>query len=264
MRKEALRGSGFLTAALGVVVLALAGLPLSAQPEVVSAYEGEPMPDVLFTNWREDYPYFIAARRMLEPDGKLATQLLPETYPEGLVGRLQPKADGGCAGFGPILPESAAAADFEQALDQADLVLTATVTGIEPGFTGGGVEAGTLLRIAPDRVFKGPADRTWTHYLFFAVGRFQLGDVEVCARDFGQFAELPAVGDQVLLMIRLHAANTGEFLYHDGRDGLVTLKQGGTVSFPKAFRDSDRELARLSSPELLARVATLTAPGVKP
>jgi hypothetical protein len=249
---------------LGVVALTLAGLPLSAQPEVVSAYEGEPMPDVLFTNWREDYPYFIAARRMLEPDGKLAAQLLPETYEEGLEGRLQPKADGGCAGFGPILPESAAAADFEQALDQADWVLTATVTGTEPGFAAGATRAGTLLRIVPDRVFKGPMDRTWTHYLFFAVGRFQFGDVEVCAGDFGQFAELPAVGDQVLLMIWLHAANTGEFLYHDGRDGLITLKRDGTVSLPKVFRDSEGELARLSASELLARVTTLTASGVKP
>lgn len=140
--------------------------------------------------------------------------------------------------------------DLKTALAHADHVLIVRVTETLPGLMSSQIP-GTLLRIETTRLLHGfePA----ADLVFFPVGTFEIGDFTIC-KTHANYAKLPEVGEQMLLVLNDHWLNDSGILFLYGSTGAVTLTRSGHASLPKAYERDDKQLDALGMENFLEAV----------
>ena len=207
---------------------------------------GDEMPRVAYYPDLPNFkPHWVASDAALTSEGRLDTAVFEDAAVEHLKRWLGGTERGEeCLQIENKIPESPVPGK-ETLADQtraSDWIFFAEVTGRIPGFRS--VRPGTLLRIEPTQVLKGPVDRNFPHYVFLPVGEVPLGKRRLCVEDV-RFPELPELGEQVLLYLPLNAFTEGEFLFGD--DGMmVTFPREQGASLPGRFRESSASLIGVS------------------
>jgi hypothetical protein len=150
-----------------------------------------------------------------------------------------------CIDYGEVydeIPNPPLRGTLERAFEGAQFVFRARVTASEGGFFGS--VPGTLLRLEPIEVFRRePTVHQAASYLvFLPVGRVELGFATICKRDH-RFPDLPVVGDETLVFVpKWSGASAGELLNLIDENGLLTLRQDGTVSLPAGYQKSSANM----------------------
>jgi hypothetical protein len=212
-----------------------------------SAISGE-IPRVLhIPNAGTPYPAWVAAERVLTPSGEIDPSLF-SLSDRLIIGQyLRMPAREGCIRLRHELQieeptaagPKAARQNLASTAKSAGWVLNATVTARAAGFSAS--LPGTLLEIVPEEILKGPRDRGGVHYIFFPVGTFSVGGIKICKTD-DDYADLPEVGEHVLLFIDLFWRNEDRFLWAGGDSGIISINKEGLVSLPKRYLATDPSL----------------------
>ncbi len=132
--------------------------------------------------------------------------------------------------------------DLQTAIKSSDVVLVASITARSPGFLHNDI-AGTLYRFNPIEVLRGQ-HQEGELYFFIPIGHFDLGRISIC-KSHPDYAEPPAVDEQVMLIYNDHWYNASGIVFTGGSTGVVTLKNSGHASLPRRFRKHS------NNPELL-------------
>lgn len=217
------------------------------------------IPDVLYEINEPDQPVFYRLEALQRPDGSLDTEKLSNPVRRHLESSQEPTAE--CLTILPPILDFHAGyrPSLEEALATSDWVFVAEVKASAKGFQGRGTP-GTLLRVVPNEILKGPSSYGPEH-VFMSVVEFRLGDHRFCVDD-PEYAPLPKAGDQVLLLVNAHQDNRGTILRTGAYTGIVTLPDDGEVGLPKRYRGSNPTLVGKSSAAFLAWVhRTLTEGG---
>lgn len=171
---------------------------------------------------------FVRADSVLRSTGEVDSSLFaPQDARTIGVYTTLPEKDG-CVRLGPVLrdyPNQRAFSSLEQATHESGMVLVATVTDQDGGFSG--QEGGTLLELKPQEVLKsGDGRKEATYFAFIPIGKFELGGRFYCATH-PQYPELPKIGDQVVVFVRDPASFASSFLaLYYGTDIVVLAKDG--------------------------------------
>lgn len=219
---------------IGVVGLCL-GLAVTA---MAAAAERGHIPKSIYADVRER-PVWVRADHALLPDGSFDPALFDQGERRVLQSLLELPWTDGCIRLGVTRPDETVAiagepapTDLESAVRAADWVVVATVTARATGFHGS--LPGTLLELQPEQVFKGPQGRSWAQHVFMPLGTVRVGGSALCKSDPHR-AELPEVGDQVLLLTDLSARDRLGILPTDAAS-ITVLRRDGSVSLPQLFR----------------------------
>ena len=222
--------------------------------------QAQEMPQVgYYPDLPNERPHWVAAEEALGEDGRWD----PTYFDEGVRSRLrrllsrEPRGSDGCIEKRNEIPGLRADAikNLELLSQREGWIFLAEVTGLTAGFQGG--EPGTLIRIEPRQILKGPSDRLYPHYVFFPVGTVPVGNKSLCVTDL-RYPELAKVGESMLLFVPMISANQGEFLF--GADSMaITFPDGGGASLPLRYRESDSDKSGTSVEELV----TFTAAAVR-
>ncbi len=143
--------------------------------------------------------------------------------------------------------------DLESAIAEAKSILQATVTGVTPGLWYG--HLGSLFRVELDEVLKDFASRQpmREHYVFVRAGEFRLQDRRVCLEGREYSEQLPAVGDQVLLLSDGWEPSH-PVLTTGGGSGFVGLTSDGHALVPQRYLRAESALTHFSADDVLARI----------
>jgi hypothetical protein len=246
------------TGALALLPLAASGLRASATPVKPAA-----MPEVLRTGVArpDEYPTWVDAKRLFTPAGKLDTRVLDPEAVRYIERALATPAKDGCIEAGAILIDRIVIngnyldrTSLDATFRSAGAVIRGRVTGVSTGFQGS--FPGTLIRFEPVADYKDDFKPQPVYYTFVPVGRVQIGDRVLCKTD-PNYAELPAVGDEVVLFEPKGYRGDERFLDSYDGAGVVTVKRDGTLALPRSFAASvsPRKLAK--SVDLFARLEEL-------
>lgn len=132
--------------------------------------------------------------------------------------------------------------DLASAIRNTEWVMLARVTARAGGFHRS--EPGTLLQVEPVEIFKGPKKRSGRSFVFMPLGRLKVGVTEIC-KTHPLYADLPKVGEEVLLFVDPDWRNQGELLDTGNlgagaETGIVTIHSDGKVSLPEVYRDAGK------------------------
>ena len=127
-----------------------------------------------------------------------------------------------------------------KAAQSSKVVLVGKVRDIGFGFRG--PTPGQLVEIAPEGFLAGKLPKQ-PYYFFIPVGRFTVGETEICKTDT-RWTQIPEIGDEVVLMLpRLTGTVeqpehiTGDnFLYLDQPESLIVIGRDGHAAAAKAER----------------------------
>lgn len=193
-----------------------------------------PMPRTLPSTLLAMPPIFVAADRVLLPDGSVDPSMFRPGEIENIRYELdlQP-SDGGCVDMmsSDQLPPNGGHPRLSEVIrDKENTVLT-EVTGRIYGYFG--FVPGTLLRVETREVLKGKANRE-TYFIHFPEGAFEVGDRRICRTTLG-FPSPPELGDRVLLLYyNIEAWAKTSFLNVRATD-VVVLPQSGPIRFSSFF-----------------------------
>lgn len=206
-----------------------------------------------------DFPDWVSAKRAVTPSGELdATVLSPSVraviarYLEGgptsgdcidVIASDDHMVRKGRPGY---------RTDLATAIRTSDWVFKARVLAREPGFQGS--TPGTLVQVLPETTFKGSSRPPTSAYFFVPVGEVPIGEQKICIRN-PDYAALPDVGDEVVLLIDLSWQKPGPFLRPGNETGLITLRKQGDISLPKPYRSEEKALHGKTSADFLRFVA---------
>lgn len=226
---------------------ALGTLPMGATrpgvPEVLRVSD----PDRTIPGW-------VAAEAAIDPKGAVTEQLFTPEIAASLQRQLSTPAVEGCIRIEESYQSIVNPPDLsrlENAVEEAELVLTATVTAQGYGFRGD--EPGQLLEIQPQWQAKGQIAKE-PHYVFFPVGTFTAGPYRICKSDH-RFAPPPEIGDEVLLFVAAPYSASDRLLDVWDGNSVVVIKADGKVSLPPRLGKSG--LGVSTKAELLQRVRVL-------
>lgn len=234
-------------------------IPLMAQGD-----PSDGMPELLFHEDKSsDYPFWVADHLILNEKSEVIDPSLIDDGIKIVIRRLleNPPEQGGCypaSGRMPN-PHTQGRETVGDTIRAVDWVFTAKVTGLQSGFYGS--SPGTLVRVEPDRVFKGPEGRRGPHYVFMPVGELTLGPYQYC-RTTVRSADLPGLDDELLLMVNLWPINEGEMLKGD-ESMIVTLYEDRRISVPGQFKKKDRKTMMLTKEAFLRKVEQYVAEKVQ-
>lgn len=140
-----------------------------------------------------------------------------------------------------------------EAAFSAESSLVGRVTGVSPGFRSTGF-AGTLVRIAPVKIFKTASLRAETVYYFFLPqGDFDFGSRRFCA-ERASWAKVPQIGDEVVLFLPFDGWSDPPFLEVLDDGGYVLLPAGDAPVFPARYSSqADSLRSRSALLELVER-----------
>jgi hypothetical protein len=210
------------------------------------------MPETLFASWMSvpgmtgaEYPTWVRADAALDAAGQPRAELFPRQSRERLSHYLALPPANGCIELLPLPDESAnppERGDLRTGVTTSQLVFLAEVTGKAAGFQR--AVPGTLLRLRPTEVFKsedGPA--LAEYFLFVPKGTVQAGAKTLCKQD-PSYAEVPSVGDEVLVFVQRDGIDTSEepYLRTYGDGGAMITLHGDTVSVPALYAPAAKSL----------------------
>ena len=206
----------------------------SAVAEPTARVAPEPMPELLYIGADSPLPVWVEASSAVDENGQLRTELFGNA---GMAfEREMRKTNGICMPFTDAhisyaLPPRRASLD--DAVEHSRTRLLAEVTGKAYGIYSGLVP-GQLLQVVPVRTFGKPLPRQ--HYYFFVpVGRFALGEIEICKED-AAYAEPPEVGGEVFLFIAGPPRGTEEnLLVTYGPGDVVPVGRDGSLWLPRSY-----------------------------
>ena len=219
----------------------------------------EEMPQVAYYSEFPDMPpHWVAAEAALDDVGKPRLELFGSGSLDHL--RLLMERDsrgpGQCTEIRNEIPGNHAEniKNLELLAQDSDWIFLAEVTGSLGGFRRG--FPGTLLRIEPESVFKGPVDRNYPHYIYLPIGEIELGSKRLCVSDV-RYPELPEIGEKVLVHVRLTSRNSGEFLF--GSDAMTISFPEGMASLPGRYRESHSEVEGQPFAEVMTFIESVSA-----
>jgi hypothetical protein len=216
------------------------------------------VPDVLYMgdvhHSQADWPDWVIASKVLTPTGEVDSQLFSPEDQEFITTLLSREPEGGCIRLGVLEQIERAGAprrpDLPRAVRNSDWVFVGQVTARAEGFHRR--IPGTLLRIHPSEIIKGPTDRISAHFIFMPIATFDVGGTRIC-KTHPVYADLPEIGEEVLLFIDLESTwhQQGEFLWTDGESGIVTIHRNTGISFPRNFLQNKNKARPTTRSELL-------------
>ena len=239
------------SAALGVlgwaVLVALSGCEghVSAVPEEVAAFVESVDPE-------RPWPVFVAAENAVTASGEIVDDLFYIGAANAIrVGLEQPERDG-CVPWGEayhfdvVRPELDSIAAL---VEGSDPIFRGIVLGSRPGFFHG--LPGRLLKVEIVERLKGESKAPYT-YLFYPVGRFTVGGVELCKTDV-RHARVRGPGEEILVFGQGFREEVAEPFLHlpDNGAGLLVLSSGDDDRFPRLLREAN---AGRSGTEILEEV----------
>lgn len=221
-------------------LLLLAGLtalgPTLAQAEI---------PLILLTSeTAQTEPIWVAADAVLSADGQVDPKLFNEDDARLIQNFIETPGDGsGCVLVENFYAGSVNSKDrstLEKAAQSSKVILTGKVREIGFGFRG--PTPGQLVEVEPERFLFGRLP-TQPYYFFIPVGRFAVGQAEICKTDT-RWTELPKVDDEVVLLIPRLTGTVEQpellpgdsFLYLDQPESLVVIRQDGRAAAATADR----------------------------
>jgi hypothetical protein len=233
-----------------LLLLLLLLLPSPALGEDLSSS----MPGALYARPADKYPIFVSTDDLLTATGEIDRSRIPETSAKTIEDYFHLRPEDGCIKLLGVIrdhPVHGPHGDLSSAIQQADLVILGTVTGLRPGFRVD--EAGTLVRLTPERFLKGGhTEGEEAYYVFIPIASFSLRGQRFCQVD-ASYSDLPALGENLLLFIRDRDQATGPYLPLFDATDLVTIHSDSTISLPHYFR-SDSRLKTLNKTTLLQMV----------
>lgn len=130
-------------------------------------------------------------------------------------------------------------------LIHSEVVLLARVTARAFGFYD--LMPGQLLQVEPVMSFSSRLTAP-RYYFFVPIGRFKVGDAEICKTDT-RYAEPPEVGDEVFLFVDKPADLTGTLFHIQTAGDVVPVDAHGLLRFPRQYTDDSKgtRLGRLSA-----------------
>jgi hypothetical protein len=170
----------------------------------------------------------------------------PET---GLISEfLEKTPDGKCHQVGEMYVDSAfraPRATLEEALTHSEVALLGRVTARAFGFYD--LMPGQLLQVEPVMSF-GSRLTEPRYYFFVPVGRFKVGDAELCKTDT-RYPEPPDIGDEVFLFVDKPADLTGTLFHIHTAGDIVPVGAHGVLRFPHQYTDDPKgtRLGRFSA-----------------
>ncbi len=238
-------------------LLALVLYAIMISAPMVAAREAGKIPDVLYVFGSQKAgrpPIWVASEKVLTPAGTVDPTLFSLADRHSIAQTLTSPTKGDCiSAFDQVAIETVVEGsnlrlDLADAVRDSGWVFTARVTARASGFSG--PFPGTLLQVMPENVLKGPQDRLGKHYIFMPVGRVRIGNTELCATS-QRYANLPEIGERVLLLVDLVYVNQGDFLLTGNETGIITLHQDNKVSLAERYRNSDKALTSGTAGDLL-------------
>ena len=193
------------------------------------------MPDTFKMAPEDDYPSWVAAHRVFDDNGQIDAKLFSPSQTSSLERRFNRHPGGkSCKILAEEIPPDGGdePAFLKKTLADAGWIFFGTITGYESGFNQSLL--GTVFRIEPDEVLRGPEDRMFPHYFFLPVGNFSIGPYAYCVSS-PRFPETPQVGDRILLMLRLGGLNRDEFLWDTHDHQIFILEEDGNVTFSPRY-----------------------------
>ena len=189
-------------------------LLLLTVPTFAQSGPSEDMPEMAFMNPDVSvYPDWVRADRVLDAEGKVDSAMFHPPNVDSLerLFKAHPKGKS-CMALDEVFVQEGAdrIVSFEETVREADWVFVGEITGKAGGFMQH--QPGTLLRIEPQEVLRGPLDRTYPHYFFVPAGHIRVGDMALCVTD-PVYTVVPKVGTRVLLTVELNWFSKGEFLW---------------------------------------------------
>lgn len=222
-----------------------------------AAGSGDGLPEVLYADWAED-PIWVRADRAFTPSGEVAEDVFREEVRAILAQYLAYPPEGDCihidqhvqiCGMRRVGRES-----LTSSLHDSDWVVRARVTGRAGGYWS--ATPGTLVEAVPVETLKGPANRQGPHYFFMPVGTVDAGRTKFCKKQ-GFYADLPEVGDEVLLLVSLRGATRDGLVLTDGESGIITLHTNGKASLPGMDPRREEVKGLISNEDVLRRVVQI-------
>ncbi len=213
------------------------------------------VPELLFHDAFPEYPIWVSAESALKLDGQPDEALFDEGYRNSIAQLISSAKEGECVQLmasisEPVSVNGAAAsrATLSSALLTTDWVFLGKVVDRSSGFRGG--QAGTMMEVEPVESLKGTGTGFESHFIYHPAARFNLGSTEIC-RTAWQYAKLPQLGDEVLVLVNLWSRNTGRLLWVGEDSGMISFESGGGISFPWVYIEADPEIEELRADEFL-------------
>lgn len=240
-----------------IVLTTLSIVLLSGSPSAAGGgrAEAEPMPEVLHTEFDRsigiEAPRWVSLEAAVGADGELIEERFHPNALVSLRSLLARPAEHGCIRQGAIYDDLVNPPDWTtvaKLVRNSALLVRGKVTGTAFGFQGG--MPGQLIRLEPIEYLRGDSQPVESFYFFVPVGTFGIGGKVICKTD-PRYAEVPDVGDEVLVAEQHRRRPAESFIHTHLAPGLVTLHHDGTLSLPQAFRGED---APRSVVDLLERV----------
>jgi hypothetical protein len=219
---------------LSLLLVAVLGWPLAA------AGRSGVIPETLYTERSETHPTWVSASSALKADGTVDPDLFSPVDQRFIRRLLDSPQEGDCVPIGKleeIRSRPDHRPDLASAVRDSDWVFLAKVTARAGGFSEG--LPGTLIQVQPAKNLKGTGGKLPEYYVFMPAGTFRVGGVKLC-KTHPLYADLPEVGEDVLLLLDSSWVNGEEFL-STGRDsGIITIHQRGGVSLPERYRQGEK------------------------
>ena len=218
-------------------------LATTAVAETPRSGSSEPMPEVAYMDEETDtYPSWVRADRVLDAGGSIdetlfqspdvrAIQEIIDTHPKGKTCMALDKYF--------LVEGSDRMVSFEKTVHESDWIFMGRITGQVGGFSQH--QPGTLFRIEPEKILKGPEERTFAHFFFLPAGNFSIEGLALCVKD-RVYTALPEVGDQVLLTIKLDWFNRDRFLWNVSDHNIYIQNSSEKARFSPRVTYSDKWL----------------------
>jgi hypothetical protein len=183
-------------------------------------------------------PIWVDASVAIAPDRSPNHAVFgPET---GLISEfLEKTPDGRCHQVGEMYVDSAfraPRATLEEALTHSEVALLGRVTARAFGFYD--LMPGQLLQVEPVRSF-GSRLTEPRYYFFVPIGRFKVGDAELCKTDT-RYPEPPDIGDEVFLFVDKPADLTGTLFHIQTAGDVVPVGAHGVLRIPHQYTDDPK------------------------
>ncbi|MEM1180861.1 MAG: hypothetical protein AAGM22_21125 [Acidobacteriota bacterium] len=179
-------------------------------------------------------PIWVSSEAALQPDGAVDKSLLHEDDARLIQKFIDlPPGQNGCVELEEFYTSKINAPDrstLEKAAQTSKAIVVGEVVDQAYGFSGG--TPGQLFEVRAQQSLAGRLP-IQSYYFFVPVGRFAVGDTEICKTD-RRWQRVPRVGEEVALLVPrlsasgLHKRLPGEqFLYLDEAESLVIFGRPG-------------------------------------
>jgi len=212
----------------------------------------DPMPRIVPSISATRRPEFVAADRVLLPDGTVDPALFRLGEADIIQTRLAKEpSDDGCIHFdlqdSSDFPSGGRKVSVNEAIRSSENVIVAEVTGRIYGYHA--YDPGTLLRVVTGEVLGGKANRE-LFYVHFPVGSFRVGEHRVCRTTIG-FPAPPGIGERLLLMYYDSQVSTKTEFLEVRATNVVVLPKRGSVVFSEYFSSKSKISNDWTSEQLL-------------